>query len=54
MRWLVCVVVLVAATACGGAPAVSPAARPRQGPDVVSAEWTSGDDAVLEAPPSPK
>lgn len=30
---------------CGGG--ASATARRRSGPDVVSAEWTSGDDAVL-------
>lgn len=33
------------ASACGSAPP----ARRREGPDVVTAEWTAGDDAVLEA-----
>ncbi|MFO0684782.1 MAG: hypothetical protein U0234_22185 [Sandaracinus sp.] len=33
-------------SACG-APASPP--RRHEGPDVVTAEWTSGDDAVLES-----
>lgn len=39
------------ATACGGTAART--APRHEGPDVVTAEWTSGDDAVLEgAPPA--
>ena len=47
-RWIVGLSVLVA-IGCGGAPSA-----PR-GPDEVTAEWTSGDDAPLEgAAPAPK
>ena len=44
MKWAIVIVVLFV-TACGGA---GQATHRRQGPDVVTAEWTSGDDAVLE------
>lgn len=44
MRWIAVIVLALVAVACGGAPA---ARARRTGPDVVTAEWTSGDDAVL-------
>lgn len=44
MRWLLCMLVLAITTACGGAPVPTR----HSGPDVVTAEWTAGDDAVLE------
>lgn len=60
--FLVVVVTMALAAACGGAGPESGEAhgRRRTGPDVVTAEWTSGDDAVLDAgldagtAPSPK
>lgn len=47
MKWMMLIVLAAIATACGGSAASS--AHARTGPDVVTAEWTSGDDAVLEA-----
>lgn len=45
MRWMSCFFVSIALVACG--PSAGGAPR-HSGPDVVTAEWTSGDDAVLE------
>lgn len=44
MKKLVYVFVFVFSSACG-----APAPRHHEGPDVVTADWTSGDDAVLDS-----
>jgi hypothetical protein len=44
MKKLVLVFVFVFVGACG-----APATRRHEGPDVVAADWTSGDDAVLDS-----
>ncbi len=48
MKKLVVVLFFVFVSACGSSPT-----RRHEGPDVVTADWTSGDDAVLDAPSSP-